>query len=167
MDDIRIPCIVWLQGDPPPDLSGISDPIRIPFTLRDLPDEPSDPPTEPYREAPRSVSKAQPGLPLVFDDPPASASPPVEQRRTAASNLPRPESEWPGNADASAGRPGCTWYLSQTCESLGSDIKHQPSTNRHSDDRAPDGVRYGYLRSAQIAPDGDEDNALNPAYPLE
>ena len=34
MDDIRIPCIVWFHGDPPPDLSGISDPIRIPFTLR-------------------------------------------------------------------------------------------------------------------------------------
>ena len=34
MDDIRIPCIVWLPGDPPPDLSGISQPIRISFVLR-------------------------------------------------------------------------------------------------------------------------------------
>ena len=34
MDDIRIPCIVWFHGDPPPDLSGISNPIRIPFVLR-------------------------------------------------------------------------------------------------------------------------------------
>jgi hypothetical protein len=34
MDDIRIPCIVWLYGDPPPDVSNHSDPIRIPFTIR-------------------------------------------------------------------------------------------------------------------------------------
>ena len=33
MDDIHIPCIVCFHGDPPPDLSGISDPIRIPFTI--------------------------------------------------------------------------------------------------------------------------------------
>ena len=34
MDDIRIPGIVWFAGAPPPDLSGISQPIRIPFKLR-------------------------------------------------------------------------------------------------------------------------------------
>lgn len=33
MDDIHIPCIVWFHGDPPPDLSQFSDPIRIPFTF--------------------------------------------------------------------------------------------------------------------------------------
>lgn len=34
MDDIHIPCIVWFHGDPPPELSQFSDPIRIPFTFR-------------------------------------------------------------------------------------------------------------------------------------
>ena len=34
MDDIHIPCIVWFHGDPPPDLSHMADPIRIPFMFR-------------------------------------------------------------------------------------------------------------------------------------
>ena len=42
MYDIRIPCVVWFHGDLPPDLSGISDPIRISFALRTHVGEPSD-----------------------------------------------------------------------------------------------------------------------------
>jgi len=41
MEAIRIPCIVWFPGDPPPDVSGFSDPIRIPFTFRPDMDTPA------------------------------------------------------------------------------------------------------------------------------
>ena len=38
MEEIRMPCIVWFPGDPAPDVSGFSDPIRVPFTFRSYTD---------------------------------------------------------------------------------------------------------------------------------
>ena len=61
MDDIRIPCIVWLQGDPPPDLSGISDPIRIPFTLRARHTGPTDVSTDNGPMGSGALTEAQSG----------------------------------------------------------------------------------------------------------
>ena len=34
MEDLRIPCVLWFQGDPPADPTDFADPIRIPFTVR-------------------------------------------------------------------------------------------------------------------------------------
>ena len=34
MDDLRVPCLIWFDGDPPPDLSGLSQLVRIPFMRR-------------------------------------------------------------------------------------------------------------------------------------
>jgi len=33
MDDLRIPCVLWFPGDPPPDLSGFAEPIRLPVRV--------------------------------------------------------------------------------------------------------------------------------------
>jgi hypothetical protein len=33
MDDLRIPCVLWFPGDPPPDLSGFAEPICFPVRV--------------------------------------------------------------------------------------------------------------------------------------
>ena len=34
MDSLRIPFVLWLPGDPPPDLTGLRDAVCIPVVLR-------------------------------------------------------------------------------------------------------------------------------------
>lgn len=138
MDDIRIPCIVWLRGDPPPDLSGISDPIRIPFTLRPRAMARPDLPTDYHAVESGPFAEAHGGLRLRFEDPPAIARPPGKPVRTDASNPCEPESELPSRAHASPGRPGGNGRAPLTRDSRVFAPQHPPPSGSQHDDWAPD-----------------------------
>ena len=166
MDDIRIPCIVWFHGDPPPDLSGYSDPIRIPFTLRTRAEEPSDLSKDYHPVASDSFAEAQSGLPLRFKESPAIVHLPIEQFRTDASNPREPEPELPSRAHASPGGPGSSRYIPHARGSFRPVMPHRPPTGPYYDYRAPDGRRYRWFANGNMVPGADvEDRQLNIVDP--
>ena len=122
MDDIHIPCIVWFHGDPPPDLSGISDPIRIPFTLRARLKEPSGLPTEHVADASGSFTDAQTRLPEGF---------PTELSKRPGSGLERRV-----NLGSSSDSPGGNWSNSQTREGFPPNMEHPRSSDVRRDQLA-------------------------------
>jgi hypothetical protein len=72
MDDLRIPCLLWFPGDPPPDLSGFAEPIRLPVRVvwradaaaeQPVPTEPppqAQPPEPPGNDLPANTDPGEP-----------------------------------------------------------------------------------------------------------
>lgn len=114
MDDIRIPCIVWFHGDPPPDLSGFTDPIRIPFTLLPREREQSVILADRYPTPSGAFTQGQSGPPLLPGEPPPVVRPPAEKFPPDPATPPAPGFEWQAKADTPPSGSGVNRYSPQT-----------------------------------------------------
>jgi len=126
VDDIRIPCIVWFHGDLPPDLSGFTDPIRIPFTLRAREREQSFIPADRYPTPSGAVTQGQSGPPLLTGEPPAIVLPPVRTFPSDPAKPPDPGFERQGKADTPPSGSGVNRYSSQTRDFRWSGMQEGP-----------------------------------------
>lgn len=156
MDDIRIPCIVWFHGDPPPDLSGYSDPIRIPFTLRAR--ERGQPviPAGRYPTPSGAVTQGHSGPPLLSGEPPAIVLPPVGKFPSDPAKPPDPGFEWRGKADTPPSGSGVNQYRPQTRDFRGSDMQGRP--------RPAQTMAFGHPTDAGIGGDRPAVSSLMHAW---